>query len=575
MLLSGLSTVLLVSGLTKALPHSEKRDSGSSSLDWAPCDLDFPDTLKQSITVPVDCAKLEVPLDYTNEDSDTFDLQLVKIKATKEPVKGSIIFNPGGPGASGVEEVVQKGPLYGSVFGGHYNVIGFDARGTGRTMPFACEVDNVETKPKHVNRRDNTTFLAQPDGYELLRTKAWHDAGVFADACYEQNKDIGKFLSTPFVARDMLKIVDALGEDGQLRFWGRSYSTVLGQTFAAMFPDRVDRMLLDSVVIGEHYYSGEWLSANRDTQLVMWNFFRECVNAGAERCPLASFKGPSTTPEDLVEAIGEVFQELKDNPILLPKTYIPQNWWQPGDMPLLPELQYYIMSNLYRPDQYPYVYSLIEGALKRNWTTWKDLDMTQRPPSWHKGFNAFHGIGCADSTLRRDSPEEMYNLVQAQAAQGTFATGFAPQSWVCAQWQMDAAEKFEGKFKNINTSYPIMFANSYYDPITPLGGAFEVAAGFEKSRLLVHKGHGHGVMSHPSSCTIKAIGDYFANGTLPEIGTVCEPDQTAWEYSESLFAAASNSSTAKRSLDNGQRKVMRDVYQMARREALAKKRGFF
>lgn len=113
MLHSSTALLLFSSTLVAALPHVERSNHEQTSLNWAPCDLDFPEAMKKMITVPIDCAKLEVPLDYTNHDSgDTIELQMVKVNATKSPASGSIIFNPGGPGGSGVEEVATKGPLY-------------------------------------------------------------------------------------------------------------------------------------------------------------------------------------------------------------------------------------------------------------------------------------------------------------------------------------------------------------------------------------------------------------------------------------------------------------------------------
>lgn len=105
--------LLCSQSLVGALPHTERSNRDQTSLHWTPCDLDFPEATQEMIQTPIECAKLRVPLDYTNVDSEeTIELQLVKINATKGPAKGSIIFNPGGPGSSGVEEVATKGPLY-------------------------------------------------------------------------------------------------------------------------------------------------------------------------------------------------------------------------------------------------------------------------------------------------------------------------------------------------------------------------------------------------------------------------------------------------------------------------------
>lgn len=129
---------LLLSKFGLSYPTDTSQNHNATSLNWKPCDLDFPPSHQNIVAahgVPVLCANLQVPLDYTNNESGkTIDLQLVKVKATKEPFKGSIIMNPGGPGASGVEEISKKGPMYRDVFGGHFDVIGFDARSVWRTF---------------------------------------------------------------------------------------------------------------------------------------------------------------------------------------------------------------------------------------------------------------------------------------------------------------------------------------------------------------------------------------------------------------------------------------------------------
>lgn len=132
MMFSKALTALLLSKHVFSSPIREAYHTRDTSLNWAPCDLDFSTTQQAAIDahgVPLYCSTLKVPLDYTNSKSNvTLDLQLIKIEASKQPVKGSIIMNPGGPGASGIEEISSNGPLYREIFGGQWNVIGFDAR---------------------------------------------------------------------------------------------------------------------------------------------------------------------------------------------------------------------------------------------------------------------------------------------------------------------------------------------------------------------------------------------------------------------------------------------------------------
>lgn len=129
MLQKAIATSLLISSAL-AYPTDDKHNA--TTLDWAPCDLDLPSTYQGIIDArneTLDCATLSVPLDYTNsKDGRSIELQLIRAKATKEPFKGSILTNPGGPGGSGVESIVIQGPDFRDLVGGHHDVIGFDPR---------------------------------------------------------------------------------------------------------------------------------------------------------------------------------------------------------------------------------------------------------------------------------------------------------------------------------------------------------------------------------------------------------------------------------------------------------------
>jgi pimeloyl-ACP methyl ester carboxylesterase len=354
----------------------------------------------------------------------------------------------------------------------------------------------------------------------------------------------------------MLEIVDALGED-QLQYWGISYGTILGQTFAGMFPDRVGRVLLDSTVRFDDYHSGHWITVTRDTERALVNFFTECINVGPQLCPIANLTGPDTTAEDLHKAYAKVFQELIDEPVFLPDDYVPAPWYQPGGNTAYLLLKYVTLSLAYNPRQFGTLYLLVDIALRRDWEQAFEIlssqpNITTPEVPWNLGLNAFHGITCGDGAFRADKPEDLYSWTQAQAAAGTFADGFGPQVWPCAQWQFTAKEHYTGPWTAINTSYPILFVNGNHDPITPLSGAYEASANFPGSRLVVQNGHGHGVRGHPSACTNKVIADYFNDGTLPDVGKVCQTDDTAYDvyvdYLASLNTTA-NSTLMKRSFE--------------------------
>lgn len=109
-LLVALSALSFLS-TTEALPHGEGKTSQNRTIDWHPCpdvEAEVHEALGVPIRLPFDCASLPVPLDYTEPESGTLDLALIRVNATKEPVLGSILWNPGGPGGTGVENLAVQ-----------------------------------------------------------------------------------------------------------------------------------------------------------------------------------------------------------------------------------------------------------------------------------------------------------------------------------------------------------------------------------------------------------------------------------------------------------------------------------
>lgn len=87
---------LLLGAASALVPHLRSEDVGA--IQWGPCN----GTVANLTKVPITCAKLPVPLDYTNETNGiTVGLDLIKAPATRQPVKGTILFNFGGPGGDG------------------------------------------------------------------------------------------------------------------------------------------------------------------------------------------------------------------------------------------------------------------------------------------------------------------------------------------------------------------------------------------------------------------------------------------------------------------------------------------
>ncbi|KAF4463485.1 hydrolase or acyltransferase (alpha beta hydrolase superfamily) [Fusarium albosuccineum] len=530
-------------------PRKNGASSGESSIDWAPCDLDLEeDKMRKE---PRDCATIEVPLDYKNPNSgETIDIQLIRARATKK-AKGNILVNPGGPGASGVELVAYAGHILRDQLDGHFNIIGFDPRGTGRTIPFMCTAPWGSMSPSGLTgllRRDR---LSQTDPWPKLRDTEWTSSGDRADSCLTNMGETGSYIGTAFVARDMLAIADALEKGSKLWYWGTSYGTVLGQTFAAMFPDRVGRFLLDGNLLADDYYTSAWSRSPIDTERALDHLLSECieVNKGKKDnrlCPLAD---SGETSRELKQRLTKVLDEWMTEETVPPGLGPIPSSFLDGGTGLVAAIKTKIFQDLYRLQLWVGLAKFIAAVIEEDWeavgeairahpfagSSITKVDSAMPISVWNEGEDSYWGIQCGDSSLRVEEPDELYSIMQAHLETSSFADVVVTGRLVCARWKQYAAERVNTNiFRNVKTSNPILFANGRYDPGTPLAHAWEASSRFRGSRVLVYNGIGHGFMEHPSNCTRHAIVRYFLRGELPEIGTVCEPDEMAFEAARRL-----------------------------------------
>ena len=184
-------------------------------IQWRSChDLDL-GVDEDDLLFPIQCIKISVPLDYTNSsNTETIDLQLLRVSAAKQPSLGSVIINPGGPGESGCDYLALRASRFHAILDGRFDLVSFDPRGTGETRPFSCAYT-----PKAVLQSDTPKLFQRR--LENVLDEKWESYKIAADECFETELENGRYMSTAFAARDILQIVDGLGEDGLLRYWGK------------------------------------------------------------------------------------------------------------------------------------------------------------------------------------------------------------------------------------------------------------------------------------------------------------------------------------------------------------------
>ncbi|KAL8371189.1 hypothetical protein RB595_001167 [Gaeumannomyces hyphopodioides] len=492
------------------------RGRTESKISWGPCSPE----LQFNITNPAAvCGNLTVPLDYRNSSNGAVvTLELLKWPAVHQPSRGSILTNPGGPGASGRVDLNFTGTWLSAATGGHHDLIGFDPRGVFNTIPFSCYNMTNPAEAKYRSLVEDRLSLAG-NSSDAAMGSLWATTSHQAAACGRapQAQAVGNFVGTALVARDMMAIVDALGEDGMLRYWGFSYGTVLGATVAAMFPDRIDKLILDGVVNPSDWYRAYEAERYVDTDATFRYFLQECIELGAS-CPLATHR-PNATVDGLERLVRGKAQELKYRPVPVPV----------GEAPTT--MDYFsfksiIFGLLYSPQDWGTLALLIDAILTDPQSLAALPRLAGSGASTDGGLNAYalHAIRCGDRVPRHQTVDEFAAAIEP-TQQASWIVGDVPTGtyMACARWPYQAAERYLGDFR-VKTKNPVLLLSAELDPTTPLVSARNVSAGFEGSVLLQRAGPGHCSYTLWSICTYRATRDYFLHGRLPAANTTCEAD---------------------------------------------------
>jgi pimeloyl-ACP methyl ester carboxylesterase len=219
----------VLAGAVTALPAQAAPATPAARLAWKKCGTDDYPTLQ--------CASLKVPLDHANPSGRQITLALSRVPHTAQTSQGPLLVNPGGPGGSGLELAGFVASALPRSVAAQYDVVGFDPRGVGASSPV------LDCAPGHFKavRPDTVPATAALQRSNLTRAQS------FAAACGRKYADVLPYIDTVSAVRDMDLIRAALGAP-RISYFGYSYGTYLGAVYAKLYPQRVRRLVLDSIV---------------------------------------------------------------------------------------------------------------------------------------------------------------------------------------------------------------------------------------------------------------------------------------------------------------------------------------
>jgi pimeloyl-ACP methyl ester carboxylesterase len=232
-----------IAGCTSGSPSATPASAGSGgTLHWHSCTAQG---------ASLQCANLQVPLDYARPGGRKITIVLSEVPATAPPDKrqGVLLVNPGGPGGPGLALAAFVAEGLDPAVASEYTIVGFDTRGVGASVPaLSCDPSFFSRA-----RPDYIPTSAAEEQENIDRAK------MYAQDCEKRYGWLLPYMTTENMARDMDSMRVALGQQ-QISYFGYSYGTYLGQVYATMFPHRVRRMVLDSTVDPQ----GVWWTDNLD-----------------------------------------------------------------------------------------------------------------------------------------------------------------------------------------------------------------------------------------------------------------------------------------------------------------------
>ncbi|MBG0828664.1 alpha/beta fold hydrolase [Planomonospora sp. ID67723] len=467
-------------------------------LEWGPCEEKAAGGTAGDTTVlprepapqdsGVECATLRVPLDY-REPYQTISIALNRIKgqASRDHNHlGVLLVNPGGPGASGQSMATYVATSLPADLARRFDVIGFDPRGVGRSEPALRCMDPV--KHYAAPRPDAVPRNAADESVLLGRARQ------YAEACATRWSWLLPHMTTENSVRDMDAIRQALGEE-RISYLGYSYGTYLGAVYATLFPGRVKRFVLDSVVDPRHVWYDSNLNQNvafdrRHRDFLKWTARHNNVYKLGATGKAVSFAWYSTRERLRTRPAGGVVGPSEFDDVYTLGGYSDIVW---------PQLAQALSAYVKRGDTEPLL------TAYRRYAAGDAED--------ENGYAVYLGIQCRDAAWPRNWARWRADTSAIHARRPFMAWSNAWFNAPCAFWPEPGAKPV--RVRDDRRLPPILLLQSRHDAATPYSGALTLRRIFSRSRLVVEPGGNHGVALGGNTCADRHLAAYLKDGTLP------------------------------------------------------------
>jgi len=416
-----------------------------------------------------------------------------------------------------------------------FRVLRPQPRGIGQSTVLKCFASNQQEQ-KLLSPVSSQAYPIGP-----AQQKTWEGTYArFDKACAAHAGPLLAHDSTADVARDMDLLRRAVG-DPSMNYFGNSYGTYLGATYASLFPHKVRAMVLDGNVDPV-----QWATGTHGSAAELGTFLRLRSDEGSAaalnaflnlcgRAPVSSCAFSAGTPAATRARLAALLKRLARHPVTMGGVTYTKS--RAVDT---------VVTGLYDAVPIPEAgdsgWSITAAFLEGLWrvTSGGAAPATVPPPvrgfplaaggteadggARYSGAESVLGVLCSDSPNPRDPARYAAQAALARARSGVVGPDWAWITEACAQWPVLARDRYTGPFSR-PTAAPILVVGTTVDPATPYRDSVAMSHELADARLLTVDGYGHIALANPSSCVATAEDQYFVSGTLPPPGTVCHQNR--------------------------------------------------
>jgi pimeloyl-ACP methyl ester carboxylesterase len=435
------------------------------------------------------CGTLVVPLDYADPNGPTLPIAVARHPAEIPADRvGSLIIDPGGPGVSGIDDMANELASLTPELLDDFDIVMFDPRGVGRSDPVECPAAPGQA-PAPTDPVPTTAAQQQAMVASLKQ---------FAADCEKSAPTLLPHVGTVDAARDLDMLRRALN-DNLLTYMGQSYGTLLGLTYAQLFPTNVGAMVLDGVI--DPALSFDQMTAQQAAgfEAALGSFFSWC--AGTSSCPWRPSGDPTTALLNQIAASAASPAPAGGGQSAGPGTMYDA-----------------LLDGLYSRSEWPALGDALAADASGDGSAASAMSTHYNRNGSSNGGDAVVAIDCLDHPVSRDLATYPALADSLRSAAPVFGPLLAWGEASCAVWPAPPTRPV-GPVHAVGAP-PILLVGTTDDPATPYAWAVDVSHELARSALLTVQGQNH-VAYFYSPCVRADVQAYLVGGVTPPPGTTC------------------------------------------------------